>query len=235
MDDRTLERIGALTGVAFVILTLLSAFMYPQQPRVDSSPTTTLAWVHAHRTALQAGMILGLFAAGVFVWFVGHLRHVLDRAEGGAESLSPIVFGSGVAVAVMSALAALPLVILAFMDAQQGSIQDPALVRMLGDLTTVFFAVVSVMIAVFLCATGLAMVRKEMVAPWLGWVSLLAAILNGVAVWMGVTFSTYHGKAWGVVGWGAFVGFILVVLVASASMLRRPVDLRVTTPPVAVS
>ena len=38
MRDRTFERIGALSGLAFFVLAVLSGFIYPQQPRVDSVP-----------------------------------------------------------------------------------------------------------------------------------------------------------------------------------------------------
>jgi len=220
MDERNWERIGALTGIAFVVLVLLGTFLYPQQPRVDSSPATTLAWIHGHRTAIQTGMVLAIFASGALVWFVGHLRHVLDRAEGGTEALSPIVFGSGIAVALMGVLGAVPTALLAFMDAQPGGIQDANIVRMLGDLNQVIYGVGVIMTLVFLGAAGFAMVRKEMVAPWLGWVSLVAAVLNGLAVVTSLTFSTYHGAAWAVPGWAAYLGFLLVVLVASISMLR---------------
>ena len=213
------ERVGAMSGLAFVVLALLGGFLYPQQPRVDATPATTLAWVHDHRIALQAGMILSFFAAGVFVWFVGYLRLVLARSEGGAESLTPIVFGSGVAVAIISALAAMPTALLAFMDAQAGGIRDLDLVRMLGDLNIVFFAATSVMTAVFLCGLGLAMVRRELAAPWLGWVSLVVAAINAIAVWIGVTFSSYHGKGWMVVGWGAYIGFVATVTATSAFLL----------------
>jgi hypothetical protein len=219
MNERTLERVGALTGVVFVILSLLAGFLYPQQPRVDSAPAVTLAWVHAHRVALQSGMILGMFAAALLIWFVGHLRHVLDRAEGGAESLSPIVFGSGIAVAVMAAIATLPTALLAFMDAQPGGIQDGTLVRMLGDLNIVLFALSAAMTAVFLAAAGMAMVRKEMVAPWVGWLAIIVALFNAICVPFGATFSTYHGKAWDAVAWVAYLGFLLVILVSSLAML----------------
>ena len=37
MRDRTFERMGALSGLAFFILAVLSGFIYPQQPRVDSA------------------------------------------------------------------------------------------------------------------------------------------------------------------------------------------------------
>jgi hypothetical protein len=94
MNEKTWERVGAGAGLVFVVLQLGGTFLYPQQPRIDSSATTTIRWVHDNRTALQAGMVLGLFAVIALVWFVGHLRHVLERAEGHAEAVSPMVFGS---------------------------------------------------------------------------------------------------------------------------------------------
>src|ERR1700733_519140 len=235
MNDRTFERVGALSGLAFVLLAVLSGFIYPQQPRVDAGPAKTLAWVHDHHTALQAGMIFDFFAAGTLLWFVGYLHRVLRRSEGDVESLSPIVFGSGIGVAVTTAMAALPTVLLAFMDAQPGGVGDPSLVRALGDLNTIFFSVTSVMTAVFLGALGWAMVRSELPAPWLGWVALVVAAFNAIAVWIGVTFSSYHGHAWLIISWGAYVGFLIVMLIASASLLRQPRRARAVTPAVAVS
>jgi hypothetical protein len=221
MKDRTFERLGALSGLAFVVLAVLSGFIYPQQPRVDSSPATTLAWVTDHRVALQAGMICDFFAAGVLLWFVGYLHRVLRRVEETAESLAPIVLGAGLGVAITTALAALPTAVLAFMVAQPGGISDPTLVRMLGDLNTLFFSVTSVMTAVFLVALGLAMLGRAIATRWLGWLSLVVAVFNGLAVWIGVTFSSYHGKGWMVVGWGAYIGFLVVLLLVSASLLRQ--------------
>ena len=213
MEERRWDRIGAFAGIAFVVLSILATFMYPQEPRIDSSAATTLAWVHNHRTGIQAGMILGVFAAGVFVWFIGHLRHVLHRTEGGAETLSPIVFGSGIAVAVFAALGAVPVALLAFLDAQPGGLQDGSIVRMLADLGVV-------MTAVFACSVAVAILRREMGGAWLGWLSLLVAALNAIAVVTSLTFSTYHGAAWGVPGWGAYLGFLVLVLGLAITMLR---------------
>jgi hypothetical protein len=227
MRDRTFERIGALSGLAFVVLAALSGFIYPQQPRVDAAPAKTLAWVHDHHVALKAGMIFDFFAAGVLLWFVGYLHRVLRRSEGDVESLAPIVLGAGIGVAITTAIAALPTVLLAFMDAQPGGLNDPSLVRALGDLNTIFFSVTSVMTAVFLGALGWAMLRSELGRPWLGWVVLVVAAFNCIAVWIGVTFSSYHGHSWLIIGWGAYVGFLVVMLITSVTLLRRP---RATTP-----
>src|SRR6202161_363028 len=196
MKNRTFERIGATSGIAFVVLAALSGFIYPQQPRVDSAPAKTLAWVHDHHTALQAGMIFDFFAAGVLLWFVGYLHRVLRRSEGDVESLSPIVLGAGIGVAITTAVAALPTVLLAFMAAQPGGLSDTSLVRALGDLNTIFFSLTSVMTAVFLGALAGAMLRGDAGTIWLGWLALLVAAFNCVAVWVGVTFSSYPGHPW---------------------------------------
>ena len=220
MEERNWERIGAFAGIAAVVLSILATFLYPQEPRIDSSAATTLAWVHAHRTGIQAGMILGIFAAGIFLWFVGHLRHELNRAEQGSEMLSPMVFGSGVAVAVFAALGALPVALLAFMDAQPGGLQDTTVVRMLADLGQVLYGIGVVMTAVFACAIGVAVLRKELAGAWLGWLCLVVAALNAIAVVTSLSFSTYHGAAWGVPGWGAYLGFLVLVLGLAITMLR---------------
>ena len=228
MRDRTFERIGALSGLAFFVLAVLSGFIYPQQPRVDAAPAKTLAWVHDHHVALQAGMIFDFFAAGVLLWFAGYLYRVLRRAEGDVASLAPIVLASGIGVSITTAMAALPTVLLAFMDAQQGGLNDPSLVRALGDLNTIFFSLTSVMTAVFLAALGWAMLRGEP-ARWLGWLALLVAAFNCIAVWIGVTFSSYHGHAWLIIGWGAYVGFLVVMLITSVA-LRHPLPPRRADP-----
>jgi Domain of unknown function (DUF4386) len=235
VKDATFERLGALSGLSFVVLAVLSGFLYPQQPRVDSTPATTLAWVTDHRVALQTGMICDFFAAGVLVWFVAYLHRVLRRGEDGTESLAPIVFGAGLGVAITTALAALPTAVLAFMVAQPGGIDDPSLVRMLGDLNTLFFSVTSVMTGVFLLGLGLAMLGRAVATRWIGWLCLVVAAFNGLAVWIGVTFSSYHGKGWMVVGWGAYIGFLVVMLLVSASLLRHAHAARAVAPSVAVS
>lgn len=231
MEERALGRFGAVTGLLYVVLTVLSAFMYPQEPGSNSSAATTLTWVHDHRLALQTAMIIGLFAAGALLWFASHVRVVLRET---AEPLAPMVFGSGLAVAVLSALAVMPVALLAFMDSQPAGIPDGTVVRMLADLNTVLFGASSVMTAVFLVALGLVMLSRKLAGPWLGWVSVVVAVLNAVAVWIAITFSSYHGKGWNVVGYGAFLGFAVIVLILSISMLRHPSSNLSATPAAAV-
>ena len=234
MTDRALQRLGAATGLVFVLSSVLSAFVYPQQPRVDSPPATTLAWVHNHRVALQTGMVIGLFSAALLVWFVAHLRDLVERAGDGG-GLAPVVFGSGIAMAAVTALSAMPIALLAFMDAQRGGLQDLSVVRMLGDLNIVLFAASSAMTAVFVFALGLSILRARWVAPWVGSLSLVVAACNAVSVWTSVTFSTYHGKAWGAVGWGAYVGLLVVIAIVGGLLVAGRRDTPAVSPAMAMS
>jgi hypothetical protein len=60
-------------------------------------------------------------------------------------------------------------------------------------------------------------------------------VLNAIAVWIGVTFSSYHGHAWLIIGWGAYVGFLAVMLITSVTMLRQPRQVSAVAPAVAVT
>ena len=115
MGDRRLVMFGAATGAAFAVLELLAGFIYPQQPRVDGPPATTAAWAAAHKTALQTGMIFGLLAAGLLVWFAGHLYSQMRPIQRGQATVAPMVLAGGVAAAAVVSIAAVPLALLAFM------------------------------------------------------------------------------------------------------------------------
>ena len=225
MSDRRLAMFSAATGTAFAVLELLAGFIYPQQPRVDGPPAATVAWAAVHRAALQTGMIFGLLAAGLLVWFAAYLYSQTRPVQQGEATIAPMILGGGVAAAVVVSIAAVPLALLAFMVGQTPGIPDPTVVRLLGDLNTVLFAASATMTGVFLIAIGVAILRSELGASrWLGWLSLLAAAINGVTVWEVITFTTYHGKWWNIVAFGAYIGFVIVVASLSITMLRRASD-----------
>jgi len=214
MNEHTYQRVGALTGILFVLLELLSGFLYPQQPRIDSPAAVTLAWVHDHRVALPVGMLCGMVGAAVLLWFVAYVRYIVSRAEGGADMLSPIVLGSGVATAALLAVSTLPVALLAFMDGQSASLPD-ATVRLLADLNLVAFGGLSAITALFVLSLGLAAWYRKLAARWLAGVCVVVLVCNAVSIWIGVTFVSYHGKAWNPVAFGAYLGFLLVLLVIS--------------------
>jgi hypothetical protein len=223
VDDRGIELIGPIAGITFVVLDMLAGFLYPQQPPSDSRPAVLLSWVHGHRVAIQAGMVLALFASAIFLWFVGHLKNCLSDAVDGTRSLAPMVFGAGIAFALSNAIGTVPNALLAFLDSQHQGLSDATVIRMLADLNTVLFSLDAVMTVIFMLALGLALLRGDLNAPKsLGWLCLVVAVANIVTTWLAVTFSTYHGKGWNALGFGSYIGLLVIVLILSIALLRRP-------------
>lgn len=221
MEERQWEQIGAAAGVVFVVLLVGGSLMIPSYPHVDAPTAKIVSWVTGHRRAILAGASLQAIAVVAFLWFVGHLRHVLDRAEGGAEALSPIVLVSGSTLAAVGMISTMPVALLAFMAGGPGGLTDATIVRVTYDLNSVLGGMATVLFAPFLLAMGYAMVRRELVASWLGWLALAFAavdIVGGIAM---MTLATY-ATGWAALGFVAFLGSSLVILLASVSMLWRP-------------
>ena len=224
MDEQRWERWGAGAGIVAVILLVGGTFLAPQPPHVDAPTVKIVAWVTAHRRAILAQNVLGMFSAAAFVWFVAHLRHVLQRAENGAEALAPVVFASGTAMAALFAVGGAPIVALAFLAGQPGGAggaADAPVVRVLNDLSGILYAPALVIMVVFMGAWGLAMLRHELLNPTLGWAAIVVGAVNGLAAVLLWTVSSYSAFAV-VVIFAGLLGFAAVLLAASVTMLRTP-------------
>jgi len=222
MSERQWERLGSAAGIGFVVAMIVSVFMAPTPPHIDASTATILDYVTDHRSALLASAIVGALAGLLFLVFLGHLRHVLQRAEGGGEALSPIVYGAGLTTVAVALVTMLPLAALAFSaDSEVGS--NSGLVRLLWDLNALGTATIMIVLALFVAATSLAMIVREMQAPILGWLGLPIAIVLAVAGAAGFYNSSHEAFWYGLnyAGLLAFAAFVLGVsvegLIASAS------------------
>jgi len=218
MDERTWRRVGAWTGIGYVVLSVLATFLYPQAPRVDSNPAVVLRWAHNHRAGLEAGMVLGIFGALLFLWFVSYLRLRLDGS--GHDAMGSVLYGSGIAFVALSVLGGIPYVALVFMDGQPGGLNDSALVRLLNDLGQMLFAPTAGLTAVFLVAVGLMVLTSRILPSALGWAAIVLSVLNAIEVVTALTFSSYHAGAWTAVAWVSFLGFLVIVLATSIAIMR---------------
>jgi len=221
MNENRWERYGAAAGVAFAVLVLISFFMVPTPPHVNAGFRKIGDYYANHRRAILTSNVVGTFGALAFIWFLGHLRHVLNRAEGGVEALSPIVYGAGMATIVVGILGALPATVLAFSSQEDVINSNPGIVRMLYDMNTIMYSLLLLTAGLFVIAGAVAMVRKELVGPWLGWVGLGVAALDWASGTAGF-YVTKYSPFWTGFTVVATISLVAWVLAASVVMLRRP-------------
>ncbi|HZU73541.1 MAG TPA: DUF4386 family protein [Acidimicrobiales bacterium] len=220
MNETKWERYGAGAGVAFVVLFVIGTFVVPMPPHFDASSSKMASYVSDHRHGLMVATLLEGFAVLAFLWFIGHLRHVLHRAEGGAEALSPIVFASGVALAAVGMMAALPLATLAFMAGHAGD-TSAAVVRMLFEMNFVLGCLASLAAGLFTLAASWSMVRGEMLNTNLGWLGLLFTACLWVSGSAELFLSSYS-RGLDVLNLVGVLGFCLWMLMASLAMYQHP-------------
>jgi len=221
VNENRWERYGAAAGVAFAVLAVVSFLMVPSPPHIDAGVRKIADYYANHRRALLTSNVIFTIGALAFIWFLGHLRHVLNRAEGGVEALSPIVYGAGLVGAVMAMMSALPGLVLAFSAHQPVVFNDNGIVRLMYDLNSLMGAMAAMAAGLFAAAAGWAMVRKELVGPWMGWIGLASAGLLWASGIAGFYLSTYSGF-WAGMMLISGLGFVAWVLAASAVMFRVP-------------
>src|SRR5207253_868876 len=143
----------------------------------DASAAKWVTYVEDHRRGILVQQVFGILGVIALVWFIAHLRHVLDRTEGHAEAFSSVVLVSGSVAAAGAVLATLPATVMAML-AGTGNLHPDSTTRMLGVLFFIAGGTSVVLLVPFLVALGWAMLRGQLAAPWLGWLALAVAAVD---------------------------------------------------------
>jgi len=205
------ERLGAATGILFVVLLMVSIFMVPTSPDVNASPGTIAGYYSDNRTAILVSGYIGGLAVPVFLWFLGSLFQTLRRAEGEHARLSIVCLGGGIATAAIALLSAIFSTTLAWSSALRG---DGGAVRSLFLMSTFSLQFVFFAIATFVAAASVLMIRTGVVHRWIGEAGVLFAMLMLVGAGSfasGGAFMPTGGVAFG--GLAAFAAWMLAVSV----------------------
>jgi hypothetical protein len=206
---RGLERFAPLAGVLFLVLVIVAVIVGGESPSPDDSLQTILDYFKGDRdSALAASIILG-FATVPFLWFAGVLRSVLAAAEGPPARLANTALSGAIVIAV----GVLLLAGFTFTAADTVNDVTPQTTQTLSALQADFYFPVLFGTAVFMLASGLAILRFAALPAWLGWV----AVVLGVAA---LTFSpaSFFATILMII-WTAVVG---VMLFQRGSARRRP-------------
>jgi hypothetical protein len=204
--DRQWEKWAPITGIVFVAAFLGLFFAVPGTP--ENASTNELVKFYKDNEFRLTWLPYFLIAVGgpALIWFVGSLRRGLVEAEGGATRLSSIVFGSGVAAAVLflaasSMFGAGPAAYFAGPDNFKLDVDTVTLIETAGFNLFLFFAIAG---GLMIAAASLLALRTRLWPAWWSWLGFLFALA--------LFFDVFY-----------FFGFLLLllwVLVVSILLIR---------------
>jgi MFS family permease len=203
MEDR---RVTPLAGLISVVLFVVSVFIQESgdSPDDNASGAQIAAYFADNLERLAIAAIAWGLAVIALIWFLDGLRtHVLPASG----QLARLTYGFGFGTALFALASAMPDVAGALASDNLDRNLTPGAAEVFNNLGDGFFIAAELMLGGFFLAVGLASVRARALPVWVGWISLVLAV---VAVILPI-------------GWAVLVfGLPLWVLLVSALLwLRR--------------
>ena len=191
-----------LTGVAFIVLVIVSFTIQGEPPSIDDDSVREIVdYYEDNKDSVMFGSAMAVVASTLFVFFGAYLRRALSAVEGENGILPAIAFAGTVVFAVGVALDGT----INFALADLADDISPQAVESLSALWSNDFLPLALGLQLLFLATGLSLVRHGGALPkWLGWVALLLGVVAVTPV-----------------GFAAFLGGGLWVLIASVMLALR--------------
>jgi hypothetical protein len=209
--------LAPLTGVAFVVLVIISFIIVGEPPSADDPVEEIVDHYIDNKDSVQIGAFLGTVAGTLLIFFFGYVRKVLRAAEGAGGMLSLLVLVGATIIALGAAIDGT----IAFAIAEAADDIEPTSVQTLQALWDNDFLPFALGTQVLWFSVGLSIVRHGALPKWLGWV----AIVFGVASLTPIGFFAFLG---GIV-------WILIVSIMLTMQARRgpapPTERPASTPP----
>jgi Domain of unknown function (DUF4386) len=178
---RQTERWAPLAGIIFVILMFTGTFFVADVPDPDA-PQQQLATYLAdsdNHTRNLIGAYVWVLGALAFLLFVTGLRSVLRGAEGGAGTLSNLVFGAGVIYSALMMVSAVAFAAVAYaVELRGAAVSDPDFVKVLPQMAWMILLLGAGFAGLLLVLIASILSFRTGVLPrWLAWLGIVVAIL----------------------------------------------------------
>jgi hypothetical protein len=187
MDVARWERFAPLTGIVAVVLWVIGTIVAESTDLSDKDTgLEILAVFREDSDTLITGGLIFVFGVVFFIWFLGSLRARMWRAEGGLGRLTALAYGSGMLAALCLLFQVAPIVQGAFDEDDLG----PGAAQSLQVISEAFFGGTEITLIPMFIAVGLLTLRTAVFPKWLGWVSLVIALVLVIIPigWAGVVF-----------------------------------------------
>jgi hypothetical protein len=196
------ERWSALAGVLFVALFAVALAL---SANTGDNPSEVQQW-YAHsgnRTKEFVAWFLYIAAAIAFLSFLGTLRDMLVRAEGGPGTLSALVFGPGLAFTVLLVTGVSLFAAPAALGGENDFKLDPNTAEIFSDAGYFVLVAGGMIASIVVLATSMAALRTGVLPSWLGWVGLIVAVV--------MLFSVFFLPLLVFLAWVLAVSLVMVV------------------------
>jgi len=190
MQQGSLERFAPLAGIVFLVLIVAAViFGGGDTPNADDSIRTIKAFYADNDDKVMLGDGIGSISVLFLVWFAASLRRAVFRLEGGDGRLATLILVGGTAAAIGAWVVF--GVDFAVADAAD-DVAGPALVS-LNALNNGFFLPLAGGWALFMLASGFAIVRTGALPRAFGWIALLLGVTGVTPIGF---FSLLIGLVW---------------------------------------
>ena len=212
-------RLGGAFGILYLVLFIAGISVQGEPPQFDKPVDEIRDWFADNgEQHLAGGYMIGLAFMLFFLPFLASLRGLLAAAEGGAAVWSRVAFAGGLLFLIMGATASVFWGALAFSFGvvEEG---DKATIRTLVYLDHVSFSVLALVLAPFLLASSLVILRTGVLWRWLVVPGLLAGVLGIIG-----GASNLESDPEGLVGGLGFLGILLAalwILLVSINMILK--------------
>jgi hypothetical protein len=210
------DMIAPLTGVAFVIVVIVSVALQGEPPEANDPVQEIVEHYVDNKDSIMVGSVLSGLAGALLIFFASHLRRVLRAAEGeGGGMLSALALVGATVIAIGATIDST----ISFALAEAADDIDPTATQALQALWDNDFLPLAMGVLVFFFASGLSIVLTGALPKWLGWVAILFGIV-------GVTPAFFIG----LFGGALWILVVSVILAMRVSGPAAPPPSPATTP-----
>jgi hypothetical protein len=228
MSDLSVRRLTGWFGLAIVALNwaMFPLYLIPGPAPLFQDTAGYIAYWNSINGLVMLRVLLDIIECACLLVFAAGLRHLIRQARSDYEWIGTLAFGAALALGTVTLVAA-SLEGGAALDATSGP-ADPSAIRALSEgYILIYQSIGCILIALFSAAAGYATMGIGVLPRWTGWLAYAAAILNLVAVPIGLSIAPIA-----VLTVAVIADFPLQIwfLIVSIVLIRKPEIMQARTP-----
>jgi len=219
MYNVRVERSAGYAGIAFIVLTLLSAFLPGVSPQPSASAIEVSAFVGSHHATWLISAWLGFPAIAFFLWFIVQLRAFLRLVPGEDDGLPTYLLAAAIVMSTMILVDVTAQILLGWLAPVQ---LDAPAIRVLWTFFNAAGAVIFAPATIVIFTASHSARRHNSMPPWViywGYLASLGCAIASLSILFTSGFLQMAGIGSLVIG---LLPFAIWVILASITLIREP-------------